>query len=252
MKKASIIVTSHLSENQEYLTMCLDSILKSEDLSDFEIIQACGTETRPIDRSGVKTIWDRQLDTSRKKVSKAILEAEPSYALVFISDDVIVHKQCLTKIVDVALKHNCICGPFNNGENGCQVATRLFVSDGFNGITLKHKHTMEEIKPFFNAITESQFLENKSSFVVHCPWLPFHTIAMPRPVWDALGGTDERLEVRGNDLDFCRRAAMMGVRTLLELSAFCLHFGGNTIPKITSEADYNEANKHFSMKWNNT
>jgi len=53
-------------------------------------------------------------------------------------------------------------------------------------------------------------------------------LAIPREVWDAVGGMDEGLPVAWNDVDLCQRVRVAGLRVLWTPDAVLLHLEGET------------------------
>ena len=53
-------------------------------------------------------------------------------------------------------------------------------------------------------------------------------LAIPRKVWDAVGGMDEGLPVAWNDVDLCQRVRAAGLRVLWTPDAVLLHLEGET------------------------
>jgi N-acetylglucosaminyl-diphospho-decaprenol L-rhamnosyltransferase len=51
-------------------------------------------------------------------------------------------------------------------------------------------------------------------------------LAVRRPVWERLGGFDERFFLYGEDVDLCLRAARLGMRTVVATAAGYRHTGG--------------------------
>jgi GT2 family glycosyltransferase len=57
-----------------------------------------------------------------------------------------------------------------------------------------------------------------------------------RDAWDALGGMDESYHpLWFEDVDFCRRAVMQGLRIRFVPEAVAKHTGGHSVPKVPVE-----------------
>ena len=66
--------------------------------------------------------------------------------------------------------------------------------------------------------------ERRVDFVVGCLFL------VGRPLWDRLGGFDERYFLYGEEADFCLRAARLGLRPAITPSAEVVHAEGASSP----------------------
>lgn len=77
-------------------------------------------------------------------------------------------------------------------------------------------------------------LDHSVRFVAEQPAGAF--LMIRRDVWKRLGGFDERFHpLWFEDVDFCRRAAIEGFRTVFIPEAVAKHSGGHSIPKISVE-----------------
>ena len=72
---------------------------------------------------------------------------------------------------------------------------------------------------------------------------------MPKTVIEKVGSLDAKMEVRGNDVDYCFRARALGIPSLIHLGVFALHFGDRTIPYVTTPEQYAAADQAFQEKY---
>lgn len=212
----------------------------------FEVICLSDAERMPLVPDGVTLIWDRDLTNSTKKVHKGIELMHPeSKAVWLISDDVVVSRYAMQMMLSVAIRGRAIVNPYSNSDNN-----GVYFSDlRAGGRELKANCSLEDIKGIEDEIMN---FPPSRSFILRRWWVPFYCTMMPREAWEAVGFLEEKLEYRHNDEDFCLRANEKGFPSVIELGAFALHFGGKTLPKVASQADYDAASDFFRKKWSHT
>jgi hypothetical protein len=242
----TVIVTHHLDENQKYLDLCLENLLKSERFEygygfiNIETIVLSDAPTCPNVPDGVTLVHNRDLNTATKKGHFGIAMASPDTKyFLFLSDDVVLHRWTIMHLVQDVGDNAWICNPMSNSDNGSR-----FISPTHPGPDL-------ELEDFVECVPSicSDDAEHGETLLIRQDWVSFFCTLMPRAVWERVGPLDERLEVRGNDVDYCLRAAALGIPTFINFRAFAFHFGSKTLKKTVSPEQYAEADQAFRTKW---
>lgn len=242
----TVIVPTHLDENANYLKECVKSLLAST-YEKFEILVIADTERMPalpLDEK-LKIWWDKELNTATKKLNFGSKHCLPeTQYLWLISDDVVVHPEAMKRLVLGLGNNELISNPMSNSDNGSQF---------FSSLSLPVKMSLDEYidlgkERLLNQIEER--LCPKETLLVPVPvFVAFYCTMIPKKVWDKVGLLDERMDVRHNDLDYCLRAAKLEIRSVINYSAFALHFGDKTLPKCTSPEEYQKADEAFYEKY---
>lgn len=244
----SVIVPHHLNECQEYLDLCLTSILNSEGI-DFEVICAADTKEPPAVPPSVFLIHDEKLSTGSAKINHAVKLISPSSKYIMIvSDDVMLTKSCLATLVKGVSHQEMICNPISNSEYHSKLLNGISIvsADDSKRFDVPLKLTKEDIRGFEDMIYD---LPSESVRLVPFPYVGFYSTLIPLSVWKRVGTIDETLDVRHNDHDYCMRAARLGIPSVINYGCFSLHFGDRTLPKCTSVDDYKKADDAFIRKW---
>jgi len=242
----TVIITHHLSDNEKYLTLCLESLMMSEGV-DFEAICLSDADTMPAVPEGVRLVWNRDLSTATKKAHHGITLAHPgSKYFLFLSDDVMVSKHMLSEMVGATADLAIIMNPMSNNDNESHFFTNMAIPHP-NGkvITLGHQMDYEDLKGSEHLI---QNLAPRPPILIPVHYVCFYCTLIPRAVWNMVGQLDERLEVRHNDQDYCIRAKKHGVMSMVHLGVFALHFGSKTLPKVLKPGESEAASEHFYQK----
>lgn len=243
----SVIVTHHLDENERYLRLCLESLLASEGV-DIEILCISDAEAAPVVPDGVKLFHSRELYNSTKKVHFAIKEVDArSYYLLLVSDDVFVGKHMIAGLVKTCGAQEMIMNPMSNNDLGRIYSTDLrFTNSEGDVFRPGPSCTLEEAEPFLEEIAD---FPEKEPFIIVAPFVPFYCTLIPKPVWNKVGGLDEALEYRHNDEDYCYRAERFKIPSVVNTSVFALHFGGKTLPKVTTAKELSTCTEIFAARW---
>lgn len=236
------IVPHHLDENHEYLKLCLDSILASEGV-DFEIVCVADTKERPrYERQDERLflLWDQELNTASSKLNWAAKRARGKY-LWLISDDVMVSNGAMKTMVEGVGDNAIICNPMSNSDNGSQFFAKM---------DYPVKLSKEDVD--FGSLSIEEYSDGTShAFLIPVRhFVSFYCTMIPKKVWDLVGELDEKMDVRGNDWDYCLRAQQKGIIPMINLGAFALHFGDKSLPKCTTQEQYAAADLAFMEKWN--
>lgn len=261
--QVTVIVPHHLNQNDSYLHWCLYSISQSVNI-DLEIICISDAEKEPeIQVPGtILLVHDRQLSNVTKKWHHGVKIASPkSKYIMLISDDVMVSKWTIGEMAQTIGDHKIILSPASN----CDATTRyhaqfqLFKYRPYHGtgipelthptpeaITLGLKSTLEDIKGFEQQVID---FPRERKILLNPGWVSFYCTMFPKSVIESVGGFDEKLDVRGNDVDYCHRAAKLGIPSLIHLGVFALHFGDRTLPHCTTKEEYDSADRAMLEKY---
>ena len=234
----TVLVTHHLNENDKYLAACLRSVKASVGVN-LEILAISDAAKRPDVADAV--VWDKTLVTCADKWEYAYKYSSPhSKYFMMISDDVMVSTRLISEFVSSIEGQEAIIGPMSNCDNGSRFFNR--------GLPFPRKLTLEEYEKID---PDHRWLGNDVQSLIlipqHC--IGFYCAFMPKSVIEKVGMLDQSMEVRSNDVDYCFRARKLGIPSLVHLGVFALHFGDRTIPKVTSQAQYDAADAAFRFKY---
>jgi len=235
--KVTVLITHHINENDIYLEQCLRALKQSIEI-EIEIIAVSDAPERPQFRlSSHDVVWDRSLVSVPDKWAYALSHSDPQAKyFLMVSDDVMVSKTLIARMVQAMGKQKAIMGPLSNCDNG----SRYFAAMPF-----PRKQTLEELGD------ERQVIDYPEGPTVLLPqdWIGFYCVMMPKSVADQVGDLDRDMEVRHNDVDYCYRARRLGIPSLIHLGVFAWHAGDRTIPKVTSEEQYKAADRAMAEKY---
>lgn len=240
----TVISTHHLNENDSYLQWSLKSILASVGV-DIEILCYSSAKECPEVPDGVFLRHDRVSNVScSAKFNHGVKTASPrSKFICMIADDVMVSKYALAEMADAIGDRAMILGPASNCDSTTRYHAKFtVVNKSGNRLTIPQKCTLDEIAGFEQAVIDTQFGER---ILIDPGWISFYCVMMPKVVVSSVGGLDERMDVRWNDLEFCERARKLGIPAMIDLGAFALHFGDRTLPKCVTPEQYAAADKAF-------
>lgn len=253
----TVIVPHHLNENDQYLRWCIKSIVSSKNIR-LEVICVSDATENPIYSANLwelSDIPDRKLtcyhDPGLSNVTKkwrfglSVSNPESEYVML-ISDDVMVSEHTIAMLAASAEGAPMILNPASNGD----ASTRYYASYGLRKGTefkdIPHKCTLEEISGFEESVISMPLM---NPVIIDPGWVSFYCTLFPRTVLNQVGDFDEKLDVRYNDVDYCKRARALGIPSLIQLGCFALHFGDRTLPKCTTEAEYHAADVAWQEKY---
>lgn len=241
--EVTVCVTHHLNENDKYVKACVRSLLASVGV-EIEVI-VVSDAPKPLmlwPDSRVQLIWSGEFVTVPDKWKEALRVADPSAKLfLMVSDDVMVSKYMIADMVH-AFKNvgEAIIAPMSN----CDATTRYLANTGF-----PLKMELEGL------VAESRIIDYPTTrrlLLLPQDWIGFYCVMMPKSVIEKVGHLDPSMEVRHNDVDYCFRARALGIPSLIHLGVFCLHFGDKTIPRCTTDEQYDASDKAFQRKYHPT
>jgi hypothetical protein len=192
---------------------------------------------------GVMMLHDPMLSNVTRKWHAGVNLAHPnSKYVMLISDDVMVSQYTIAELAGTIGDRELILNPASN----CDATTRFETSFDLDGWTIPHKCTLEQLEGRERRVIEYP----KSKRILIDPgWVSMYCTMIPKKVIERVGGLDESLDVRYNDYDYCFRARQKGVRSMIHLGVFALHFGDMTLPKCTTLEQYQAADQAFVAKY---
>ena len=241
----TVVVPHHLNENDKYLHWCLTSIMSSVDV-ELDVICISDAETDPAVPCGVTLRHDRTLNNVTKKWHAGLAMSDPrSKYVMLISDDVMVSKHTIGEMARTIGDVDMILNPASN----CDATTRYYATFDLGGWPIPHKLRIDQLEG-----REKQVIEFPKSrrILIDPGWVSWYCTMLPKSAVEKVGQLDERLDVRHNDVDYCHRARLIGIPSLINLGVFALHFGDVTLPKCTSPAEYAAADQAFQEKYHAT
>lgn len=231
-RKVSVIMCHHLKENEKYLRAAIESVQAQTMLADLYVISSAET---PYEDKLIR--HHPELDNATKKVKYALDSlVDPAHDFILMSDDVVISPSTIAALSAGASLFPCIQNPVSNNEFG----HKWFSPH----MTMQNSYDYSE--DMIKVVAETP-----ASAVLMFPveWLSFYCTYIPREVWNAVGSTDAALDVRWNDVDYCRRAAAKGINTFINTGGFALHFGSKTLPKVVTQDEYAAADTAFILKY---
>lgn len=245
-KSVSVLLFHHLPQNREYLDLALKAVLDSQDI-DFQVLLICDYSIENVpEHPRLKVYCDSELNTATRKANWGVKHTSGDFILL-LSDDVVLNKFALRNMVEGAGENAVIVNPMSNQENGSRYLADLSLSDDEGRtLLLKHDMSIEAVRGFEKCIIEAKPLPPVQ---IPVPWLSFYCTLVPRKVWELVGELDEQFETAYNDVDYCYRAKTLGVHMLINLSAFCLHFGSKTLSQVATDQQKRAASFAFMAKY---
>jgi GT2 family glycosyltransferase len=241
----SVIITTHLNENQKYLDLCLKS-LELQTGIDKEVVVVAGTPNKPEVPDWVKLEWTTEQTPYAKKMNHGVRVSNPhNKYLLTGQDDLIFGKDSLKNLCSIADNCAIILNPLSNCDNHWLYEGDFKVKNALSELTLERFMTYDQIKGFERAIMEMPPGPKVMHPVRHnC----LYASLIPRQVWNILGGLDEGYVNGVEDTDFCERGRQQGLNCFVTSHAFVFHFGGATTNKV--HLDKNDENfRRFEQKF---
>lgn len=249
--EVTVLVTHHLNENDKYLDACLKSLLFTDNIP-IEIICISDAKNPPrVEIAArdprVQLIWDGKHVTCADKWREALRIADPKAPyFIAISDDVMVSYGMIGKM-QWMLAHSGIGEAILCPQSNSDQTTRYLWNSGF---PVKCKLEDLDAGKYGGRMRDDVIhWGGKENLLIPQDWVSFYCVMMPKSVIAKVGELDARMEVRGNDLDYCRRARQLGIPSYVQIGAFCLHFGDQTIPKCTTTTQYQAADEAMKEKY---
>lgn len=236
--KITALITHHINDNDDYLNASIEAALWTRDI-DFELFVISDSEKPPqmVKDPRIQFIWDSKLVGVADKWRECLKLADPEAKLFLsISDDVMISKHLMAGMAEAMGNQKAIMGPLSNCDNG----SRYFAQMPF-----PRKDTLERLGD------QMQVVDYPRGQTILLPqdWIGFYCVMMPKSVIEQVGELDQKMEVRGNDVDFCFRARKLGIPSLIHLGCFGWHAGDRTIPRVATKEAYDSADEALRDKY---
>ena len=223
-RRISVIIVSYNSA--AYISLCLDSIRRSEGVQDLEIIvvdNASTDQTCHLIRSkfsDVILIENEQNLGFSKACNLGVRHSSGSY-LCFLNPDTIVAEDALGQLQHAASRSDIgIVGPrLINGrglplpESARALPTHRSALAKIMGLPFHTDH------PYYIKVVDS---------LTHAPVLCGACMMIMKRKFDAIGGWDERFFMYGEDIDFSKRSLDSGWENYCIPTAEVIHFKGES------------------------
>lgn len=245
----TVLVTHHLDENRKYLELCLRAVLTNQGIP-YEVICLADSESEPKIDPRVRLIYDRSLTDATKKIHRGVELAHPeSRFFLFLSDDVVLAQRSLYYLTALAAHNPVIMNPMSNGDFGSRYAVELFLWKHGQRRPIPLHAEYEDMKDWQDELINYRSPFHEYPMLIKQDWVPFCCTLIPKEVWQKVGQLDPKLETRHNDQDYCMRAEVLGIPTVINLAAFAFHFGSKTLSKSLLPGEQDAATEYFRQKW---
>jgi GT2 family glycosyltransferase len=251
------MIPHHRQDNDDILNLALESVIQSDYAGEVNIHVVSSSETypalftsQPKDNFKLTVHHKPELNNASKKFNWLFFETViKTEKIALVCDDVILSKGCLSALVDATNIGSCIAGPAGNNDLNMAYRGDLdFYIDDEVCIRLNNKVKKEDAKIIARQVLDYPRI---SSICLVTKYRPFFCIAMNYNDLVKVGQLDEKLDVRHNDEDFCDRALKLGIANVLNLGAFALHLGGQTITKEVTDKQLKDATVWYYEKTEN-
>ncbi len=232
----SVIIPTHLDENQVYLNACMVSVLAQQDVKK-EVFVMASTVNKPQVPTEFTVHHDPELNSASKKAQYAIanLCSKDTKGYLFLSDDVVLSPFYCAGMLEATKENGLIVSGISNNENKNRYWSDIPFENGIDYTDHVLHWCLQQPK------------ERLTLFPV--PWISFYAVYIPKFVYEMVGETDPGLECRGNDQDYCYRALKKDIGTFIHTGVVCVHFGTKTLTKAYSPQDFDAATEHLKAKY---
>lgn len=233
----SIIISTHLKENDIFLKKCVQSCLNQLN-AQLEIIVVSSREDDLEPIYGVKIINNKDLKLMTDKIHFSIENVCDinTDGYLILNDDVVLSKHYVESMQEASKIAPMIVGGLSNNEFGSRfvIVPPLLPNLDYN----------EELAYW----AYNQPKERLVLFPVD--WISFYATYIPKTVWQQVGKLDPNIDYRHNDQDYCRRAQEKGIGTFINTATFVLHWGSKTIPKVSTKEILDAQTDYYIKKMN--
>lgn len=247
MYKIGCVITHY--DGQEYLDLCLNSLLESEDCELEVVVVSSALEEPKVDPRVTLYMRPRN-DTAPQNANfgTTMLKTNPKF-LMSLNDDVIVPRKALRTMAYQLGNNKAIFNPLSNCDKDWLYFTEFIIESD-------DKTKSQELPRFFEKDILEGYLESIKAIdlsaqlpvVVPVSFLCLYASLMHTNTWKEIGGYDGTLR-SGSDVDFCIRARQKGYQCFFTTNAFILHFGGIVSKKIMTDQKRDSERLEFKAKW---
>lgn len=251
--KVSIVITTYKAETKPYLDLCVKSALElNYDQSALEIIVVCNQFHRSIYDYGprVKVIYPIEPSFYNPRgLNFGIANASEDSKYYFIlNDDVILTKDCLLNLIDIAGGSDIILQPLSPCDNygayqlvmGFQHGSEFFNMD-------RRFYRLNEVEGFTNSMMLAKSVYPVG--LLRAQVLCMFATLIPKKVFEKVGKFDENFKTGQDDIDYSKRATQNGVSMMYVLNSLVWHFGGVTADDTITLQKRKENIAYYYSKW---
>ncbi len=250
MMKFSIIIVNYRSWKP--LRKCLDSIINQGVNSEIIVID---NENNINENKKIKNEYDSVKLLSNKEnvgFSKACNQGakiSKNEWILFLNPDTILPKNCLIKLSKKIVNNkNDIIGIKQVDENS--------IDNHAYGIFLNIFTFSGAIRFFYRLVTNQTKKNNSKKREFRPDWISGSFLLISRFNFFRIGGWDENFWMYYEDMDLCKRASKIGIKTMFYNDIHCIHYHGLSSridfeTKVTCKSQviissFLYINKHFS------
>lgn len=222
----SIIVTHHLSQNNQYLQACLESIIDQKIDGEIETILISDAHELPGLPSvpNLTVVHDPKLNNIIPKIKHGVSIAKHEYVLL-LSDDVILMTRCLEAMASAqkGMQIPLIQNPRCNGDTPSKYIAPIIMFDE-NSQPVAVPQTLDIVW------LKGKRERNEPLEIMLFPfdWVATYCTLMPKQLLLDIP-PDESLDCKNWDVDFCWRAGKKGIPSMVNTAARAIHFGSKTL-----------------------
>lgn len=248
----AIILPTHLKQNEPYLKAALRAIFWNRTQVDYHVYLLSSAESPPEVKphERLTITHNPELNTATKKLDYALDHLIPKTTefVLLHSDDIMLAGDAIQKMVHVAKDVEGIQNPFCNGDIPAKYLAPFYLKDLDGKVHHIPTHTtLEQIEPLELSL---QYPPPKDYLVVPFDWVSFYCTMMPYSFFERFGRLDDKLDHKGNDLDYCLRLARHGIRSFVNFGTRCIHFGSKTLSVTKTPEMEQEADLILKERWN--
>jgi len=249
----SLCIGTYLERNQKYLDLCIDSILKQNLPIPFEIIVvSSGSYVPHVPKAdNIKLIHKPEQTHYPQAMNIAVENSNQDYKyLMCINDDVLFTKNSIVNMLNTMGDNELIMNPISTSDNGWRYHLPLgYIKNGTVVNLPERFYTYEKLQDAFEDIFNNSIPLPRGLFFV--PFTPLYCTLIPRIVWNKVGTLDGNFWTGQDDVDYSYRAKLLGIRSVVSLDSFVVHFGGSTATFALTDDIRNRNLAYFLTKWRN-
>lgn len=248
MSKVSIICATYLKENERYLKLAIDSIV-NQSYTNYELIVVSSGEHTPEVPHWVKHLHHNDRHHYPEAINSGVKLADPNskYYLI-INDDVIITKNAIKNMVDVAQDNDIIINPISNCDNHAKYNLIFGYHKNGNFTPLPNRFYR-----FDDTKNDHDYMMNAESIYppgfISQDFVAFYATLFPKKTWDKLGGLDPEFKTGADDVDCSYRARDLKIPCGFALNSLIWHFGGTTADLALTPEIRRQNIEYFAKKW---
>jgi GT2 family glycosyltransferase len=246
----TILITTWLESSRRYLDLCVESVRRlNYDHSKLEILIVGRKSYKPY-YPKVETIApDSDSFYPAHAINFGFKKASKDSEFIFIlNDDVILTKDCLSKLLAQVSNNKCLANPISPCDNGYGYHLLFGVEkDGQFHFLSKNQYRLEELKGQVEEMMNAQSLYPPG--IIMQRFLCIYATLIPRSCFEEVGEWDENFKIGQDDLDYSLRAQAKGYQTISVLDALAWHFGGVSVESSLNQEMRKDNVRYFIKKW---